>query len=145
MASSEATTLVTRIFDEVINQGRLEIINDLFDEEFVDHGPGGDLHGREAFRVVVSRWRAAFSDLRCEVSNIISDGDTVGWLVHTTGIHTGDALGFPATNKRIETVSPNIGIFRGGKAVEHWAEQGMLATLQQLGVVPVMAPPQPVS
>jgi predicted ester cyclase len=64
--------------------------------------------------------------------------------VHTTGIHTGDAFGFPGTGKHIDTLSANIGVARNGKAVEHWSEQGMLAMLQQLGVVPQMGPPQAV-
>lgn len=138
MASGEATRLIMRIFNEVINEGRDDRIDELFAEDFVDHGPGQDLHGREAFRSVVTTWRAAFSDLRCEVSNVISDGDTAGWVVRTTGTHTGDSLGFPATHKRIETVSANLGRFRDGKVVEHWSEQGMLAMLQQVGVVPAM-------
>jgi predicted ester cyclase len=65
-------------------------------------------------------------------------------VVRTTGTHTGDALGFPATGKQIDTLSANIGVVRNGKAVEHWSEQGMLAMLQQVGVVPQMGPPQAV-
>jgi len=64
----------------------------------------------------------------------------VGWLVYTTGTHTGEGLGFPATGKRFETVSANIGVPRGGMAAEHWAEQGMFPMLLQLGVLPVPAP-----
>jgi hypothetical protein len=52
-----------------------------------------------------------------------------------------DALSFPATGKQFETVSANIGVVRDGKAVEHWSEGGVLAMLQQVGVIPQMEPP----
>ena len=84
----------------------------------------------------MAQWRDAVPDVHCEVDNIIADGDNAAWLVHTTGTHTGDGLGFPATGKSFETVSANIGRFRNGQAVEHWAEQGMMPMLIQLGVLP---------
>lgn len=130
--------LVRRIFDEVINQGNLDAIDEFMTEDYVDHGPMGDVPGREAFKEVVSRFRAAVPDLRCEVEQLIQEGDTLGWVVHTTGTHSGDQLGFPATNKSFETLSANIGRMRDGRAAEHWAEQGMFPMLMQLGVLPPM-------
>jgi len=137
----DPTTTIRRMFDEVINQRNLDVIDELFAEDFVDHGPTGDLHGRDAFRAAVQVWLDAFADLHCEVSHIVVDGDLVGWVVHTTGRHTGDSLGFPATGRSIDTLSPNIGRVRDGRAAEHWSEQGMLTMLQQLGIIPAMAPP----
>jgi steroid delta-isomerase-like uncharacterized protein len=134
-------TLVQRMFDEVINQGRVDLVDQYFAEDFLDHGPLGDMRGRDTFSALVTAWRDAFPDVHCEVSHLIVEGDTVAWLVHTTGTHTGGGLGFPATGKRIDTLSVNLGRIRDGKAVEHWADQGMLATLQQVGVIPAMAPP----
>jgi predicted ester cyclase len=142
--TTDIKATINTLFDEVINQGHLETIDDVFDPDFVDHGPGPDLHGRDAFKGAVAAWRGAMSGLRCEVSHLVVEGETAAWLVHTTGTHTGDTLGFPATGRHIDTVSANLAVFRDGKVVEHWAEQGMLATLQQLGVIPAMAP-QPVS
>jgi hypothetical protein len=74
--------------------------------------------------------------VHCEVDHVVSDGDLAGWLVHTTGTHTGDGLGFTATQRPFATVSANIGRFRDGLAVEHWAEHGMFPMLVQLGVLP---------
>ena len=130
--------LVRRIFDEVINQGQLDKIDELMSEDFVDHGPMGDMAGREAFKAMVATWRSAVPDVHCDVDNLIAEGDTVGWTVHTTGTHTGDGMGFPATGKSFETVSANIGRFRDGQAVEHWAEQGMFPMLAQIGMLPPM-------
>ena len=136
----DAKEFLERMFEEIINQGRLQVADELFAEDFVDHGPMGDIQGREAFKGLVAQWRAAVPDVHCTVENVVCDGDLVGWTVRTTGTHTGDGLGFPATGRRFETVSANIGRFRDGKAVEHWAEQGMLPMLIQLGVLPAPVP-----
>jgi predicted SnoaL-like aldol condensation-catalyzing enzyme len=131
---------VRRMFDEIINQGKLDVADELFADDYVDHGPMGDLQGREAFKEMVAVWRAAVPDVHCKVDHLLSEGDLIGWVVHTTGTHTGDGLGFPATGATFTTTSANIGRFRDGRAVEHWAEQGMFPMLVQLGVIPVPAP-----
>jgi predicted ester cyclase len=142
--ATDNKVLVQRIFEEIVNQKREDVIDELLDENYVDHGPGQDVHGREAFRSFIKMWLSAVPDVHCEVSHIVEEGDTLGWVVRTTGTHTGDALGFPATGKQFETVSANLGVVRDGKAVEHWSEGGVLAMLQQVGVIPQMVPPQPV-
>jgi hypothetical protein len=75
---------------------------------------------------------------------VIAQGDLCAWLVRATGTHTGGGLGFPATGRRFETVSANIGRFRDGLAVEHWSEQGMFPMLTQIGVLPAPAGPEAV-
>ena len=137
---SESEELVRRIFDEVINNGNVDAADELFTDDYVDHGPMGDMQGRDTFKQLVLQWRAAVPDVYCRVDNVFAEGDLAGWTVHTTGTHTGDGLGFPATGKRFETVSANIGRIRDGRACEHWAEQGMFPMLVQIGVIPVPAP-----
>ena len=137
MSGAEAT--LRRMFDEIVNEGRLDVADELFAPDYVDHGPMGDLVGIEAFKQVVATWRSAVPDVHCEVENVIADGDRVAWLVRTTGTHTGDGLGFPATGRSFETVTSNLGTFRDGKAAEHWSEQGMFPMLVQLGVLPTPA------
>ena len=44
-------------------------------------------------------------------------------------------MGIPATGRSFEYVTPNIGRVADGKAVEHWADQGMFQFLTQIGVL----------
>jgi predicted ester cyclase len=134
---SDAKALLQRIFDEIINEGRLEATDELIAADFVDHGPMGVIQGREAFKAMVAMWRSAVPDVHCTVENVVTDGELVGWLVRTTGTHSGDGLGFPATGKPFETLSANLGRLRDGMAVEHWSEQGMLSMLTQLDLLPL--------
>ena len=138
---TDVKTTLQRTFDEIVNQGNLDAADELFAEDFVDHGPMGDVAGREAFKAMVGQWRSGVPDVHCEIENVIVDGDRAAWLVRTTGTHTGDGLGFPATGKPFETLSANIGRFRDGKAAEHWSEQGLFPMLTQIGMLPAFATP----
>ena len=40
--SGDAESILRRMFDEIINQGRLEVADELFAEYYVDHGPMGE-------------------------------------------------------------------------------------------------------
>jgi ketosteroid isomerase-like protein len=139
VGGGEAESILRRMFDEIINQGHLEVVDELFAEDYVDHGPMGDISGREGFKQMVAQWRGAVPDVHCEVDTVLVQGDVCAWLVRATGTHTGDGLGFPATGRRFETVSANVGRLRDGRAVEHWSEQGMFPMLAQLGVLPAPA------
>ena len=134
MADKKA--IVSRIFEEVINEGNIDAADELFAEYFVDHGPMGDIQGRDAFKGLVGQWLSAVPDVHCSVEQVILEGDVAGWFVRTTGTHTGDGLGFPATGKPFETVSANLGRFSNGLAVEHWSEQGLFPMLLQIGMMP---------
>ncbi len=94
--------LIRGMFEEVINQGKVEKTGEYFQPDFVSHSAVGDVAGVEAFKALVLAWRGAFPDVHCEVENLIQEGDVCAWTVHTTGTHTGDGMGFPATGKRID-------------------------------------------
>lgn len=68
----DAPEVLRRMFDEIINQGRLEVVDELFADDFVGHGPMGDIHGRAAFKGLVAQWRSAVPDVHCEVENIVA-------------------------------------------------------------------------
>ena len=132
---SEQQALVERMFGEVINAGHLDVADKLFAADFVDHGPMGDMHGLDAFKELVAMWRAAVPDVRCTIENWFESGDMAAWNVRVKGSHTGEMMGIPATGRSFEYVTPNIGRFAGGKAVEHWADQGMFQFLTQIGAL----------
>ena len=134
---SEQQATVERMFDEIINAGNLDVADELFAPDYVDHGPMGEMRGVEAFKQVVAMWRAAVPDVRCTVENWFESGDMAAWNVRVTGTHRGEMMGFPATGKSFEYVTPNIGRFGAdGRAVEHWADQGMFQFLTQIGALP---------
>ena len=137
---SEQQATVERMFDRIINAGDLDVADELFAADFVDHGPMGEMHGVDTFKQLVQMWCAAVPDVHCTVENWFESGEMAGWNIRVTGTHTGEMMGIPATGKRFEYVTPNIGRFENGKAVEHWADQGMFQFLTQIGVLEQPAP-----
>lgn len=134
---SERSEFVKRMFDRVINEGDLDAAAEFFSEDYVDHGPVGDLHGVEAFKDAVAAWRAACPDVHCEVENFFESGDMSGWIVRASGTFTGEMMGIPPTGKPFSYITANIGRFAAdGRAAEHWADQGMFQFLTQVGVIP---------
>ncbi|HUS61731.1 MAG TPA: ester cyclase, partial [Acidimicrobiales bacterium] len=126
---------VRRMFDEVINLGKLDLINELFASDFHTTTPEGRLD-RDGFRDFVAGWRSGFSDLRCEVSDLVAEGDRVAWAVQATGVHTGQFSGIPPTGRSVDFASLNIATFRDGRALEHKVIMDAMTMLIQLGVMP---------
>jgi predicted ester cyclase len=132
---SEQKALVERLFAEVINAGDLDVADELFAPDYVDHGPMGEMHGRDAFKDVVRMWRAAVPDVNCAVENWFESDDMAAWNIRVSGTHEGEMMGIPGTGRAFEYVTPNIGRFADGMAVEHWADQGMFQFLTQIGAL----------
>jgi steroid delta-isomerase-like uncharacterized protein len=133
MADNKA--IVERMFGEVINDGRLELIDELFDPAFVSSTQQGDMD-LDGFRQFVVGWRSAFPDIRCEVGDLIAEGDRVAWSVRARGTHQGEFFGIPATGRAVDFDSLNIGEFRDGRAHRHKVLMDLPALLEQLGVAP---------
>jgi predicted ester cyclase len=132
---SEQQAIVERLFDQVINGGALDVADELFDPDYVDHGPMGEMRGIPAFKELIQMWRAAVPDVQCTIENWFESGDMAAWNIRVTGTHTGEMMGIPATGASFEYVTPNIGRFANGKPVEHWADQGMFQFLTQIGAL----------
>ena len=62
----------------------------------------------------------AFSDVVQEQIALVADGDRVVNHSRTTGTHTGEFLGIPATGKRITVDHVEIWRIEGDKIVEQW-------------------------
>ena len=129
---------VQRIFDEIVNGGNLELIDELFDSSYTSDTPQGtfDLAG---FKNYVGAWRTAFPDLHTEVVDIIEEGDAVAWSIRAKGTNTGEFMGMPATGKSMDNFSLNMGWFRDGRAVRHVMVMDQMQVMQQLGMMPEAA------
>jgi predicted ester cyclase len=133
MADNKET--VRRMFDEVVNLGKLELIDELWDPDFQSETAQGTLD-LDAFKQFVAGWRAGFADLHCEVADLLAEGDRVAWSVRATGTHSGDFMGLPATGRSVDFDSLNICQFRGGRAYRHKVLMDLPKLMAQLGQVP---------
>ena len=126
---------VRRMFDEVINNGNVELIDELFHPEFETRTPQGT-YDREGFKAYVLGWRAGFPDVVCEVGDLIAEGDAVAWSIRAQGTHTGEFMGLAPTGRTVDFDSLNIGYFRDRQAYRHTVMMDIPKLMSQLGQGP---------
>jgi len=136
--SEENKALVAASFQEVFNQGNLDVIDEVVSPELIDHAlplPGAP-SGRDGVKVFAAVVRHAFPDLSSTVNHAIAEGDLVALHVTSKGTMRGEFAGMPASGKQATWDAVHIARVRDGKIVEHWVVQDQLGMLQQLGFVP---------
>jgi predicted ester cyclase len=136
--SEDLKAIATRMPLEVFNQGKVEVVDEIVDPDFVEHGTPpmpGMPPGREGIKALVTGLRRAFPDLHNKVDHILADGDLVALHVTTTGTMQGEFAGMPPSGKQATWEAMHITRLRDGKLAEHWVVQDQLGMLQQLGFV----------
>jgi predicted SnoaL-like aldol condensation-catalyzing enzyme len=70
---------VRQFYEEVLNEGRLELIDELVAEDFIGRvgGLAPALNGREGVRRFVSRQRDQWPDLYIKIEDQLAEGDRV--------------------------------------------------------------------
>jgi predicted ester cyclase len=135
--SEQLKTVTRRITEELFNQGRLEVADEVFKPDYVDHAaPPGVPAGTEGLKAFVQSLRQAFPDLHYEILREVVEGDVIVGLTRVSGTMQGDFMGMPATGKRAEWDEMHMVRAEGDKLVEHWAVIDRLGMLEQLGLVP---------
>jgi steroid delta-isomerase-like uncharacterized protein len=139
MSTEENKAIARRVNDEVWSEGHLDVIDELFADDFVATivGAPEQIRGPQGFREFVVMYRTAFPDLRITVDEQFAEGETVVTRWTATGTNEGELMGIPATGKQATTAGININRISNGKLVEGWGLFDQLGLLQQLGAVPV--------
>jgi steroid delta-isomerase-like uncharacterized protein len=137
--SEENKAVIRRYVEEVQNQHRLEVIQEIFEPNIVNHDVAGGLpspQGADGISQFFGMMFVAFPDFHAVIEDQLADGDRVVTRKMVSGTHLGDLMGIPATGKRMEI--PVIDIFRvvGGRCTDHWSVIDQLSMMQQLGLLP---------
>ncbi len=96
-----------------------------------------EIRGRDGIQTMAQDYLDAFPDLHIELISLYVDGNTVLQEWRTTGTHSGELMGIPATGRRAETI---------GAGVDRFGEDGLVdrsavywdttKLLQDIGVLP---------
>ena len=112
--------LVRRFYDELWNEWRLDVADEILSEDIDFRGSLGSVeHGREGFKRYVGRVRAAFPDWHNQVDELFAAGDRVVARLTWTGTHLGALAGVAATGNNAWIV---------GDTQELWRALGRLDT-----------------
>ncbi|MFY9804236.1 MAG: ester cyclase [Candidatus Acidiferrales bacterium] len=137
MPVAENVALMQRWFQEVWNEGRIQTIYDLMDENGVATGqdqPGVEIRGPAEFVALFNRLHGAFPDMKLTVDDIIAADDKVVVRWSAVMTHTGDHLGIPATNRQARITGITIAQIKDGKIIRGWDNWDQLALMQQLSL-----------
>ncbi|WP_394831240.1 ester cyclase [Pendulispora rubella] len=114
--------LIVRYFEEVWNQGRVGVLDELLHPDYVNHTPAqaGLPTGIGGLKRIVALLRADSSDMRVQVVDEIHDGDRVAVRCIHRGKLDGILFGIAPTGRRLEVEQVHILRFREGRILEHW-------------------------
>jgi steroid delta-isomerase-like uncharacterized protein len=134
MSQEEARAFVERGLP-IWNEGRLELVDELYTPGFVRHdvGVGDDVVGLEALKGYVMAMRTGYPDFQVAIEEVLVAGDRVinRWIV--TGTNLGDFRGDPPTGGTIEVHGVGISRIIDGRSAEEWNYWNDLAGYLQLG------------
>ncbi len=78
MTTEQNKALVKRAWEEVFNQKKLAVIDELFHSDYIYHGPQGyEFRGTESLKQLLSHYLEAFPDFHIEIGDLIAEGDKV--------------------------------------------------------------------
>jgi ketosteroid isomerase-like protein len=123
--SEHNKAVIRRLVDEVLNGGRLDLIDDLFAPAIAADA-----------KAWIAPFQASFPDMHMEIVDLIAEGERVVGRFTCSATHLAAWLGYPPTGRRFENVD-EIGIYhlRDGRIVESWGLEDNLSRLQQLGLL----------
>jgi|SwirhirootsSR2_FD_contig_81_1873137_length_468_multi_2_in_0_out_0_1 predicted ester cyclase len=132
---------VRRFYEEVINGGRLGMIDELLGDGFVEHQEfPGIPPTKDGVKQFFAMWHEAFSGTKAKIDLLVDGGDLVAVYGTWSATHQGEFMGIPSTGKQITVPAADFVRFSSdGKCIEHWGVFESALMLQQLGVIPEMA------
>jgi steroid delta-isomerase-like uncharacterized protein len=139
MSIAENKATIDR-FNMALNAGNLDVIDAIFDPDFVGHSPLSPepIRGPGGYKAFLATMGAAMPDLHYPSWTLIAEGDLVVIHMSAEGTFTNALMGIPPNGKKVLLWMINIWRFADGKIVEWWHSMDTLGFMQQLGAIPPM-------
>jgi predicted ester cyclase len=116
--------LVRRLVERVINEGKLDLVEELFAPELV-----------EPVRQAFTSFRAAFPDWQEEIVDMVAEGDKIGVRFRCSGALQGRFMGAKPNGQRQEVDEVFFLRVQDGRFVEYRGLEDNLTRLRQLDVI----------
>jgi steroid delta-isomerase-like uncharacterized protein len=131
----ENRALVRRLYEEVWNKRRLELLDELLSSSHALLGPNvsGSEVGPQAYKRQVLALLKGFPDLQMTIEDIFGEDEkiVVEWTL--SGTHDGKFLGIPATHNKVSSDGVTIHHVANGKVIDSFANWDALGVMKQLG------------
>jgi steroid delta-isomerase-like uncharacterized protein len=136
--SEENKALVRRWFEELFNEAKLEVADEIVTLDHVSHDTSTPDHlpGPEEERQLVRLVRGAFPDGQISIEDLVAEGDRVAVRWMFRGTHRGEFMGVSPTGNEVEMGGMDLFHVAGGKIAETWSNVDMMTMMRQLGAIP---------
>ena len=124
--------IAARALGELLGNGNLDVVNELYAPEYIHHGPGGD-SDREGFRAAEAGFAAAVSDANFVVDDLFESGDRVAIRWTLTANQTGEVAGIAPPGKQFSIAGIMIFRIENNMIVEDWEEVNLSGLLALAG------------
>jgi predicted ester cyclase len=133
---TENRKLIKRFFNEVVNQGKLKVIDEIIHPDYVNYGFPIKAKGPEAMKAVMEIMSAGFPDLEITLDEVIEDGNTLATRGNWKGTHKGIFMNFPATGKLVNINYVDMWKVKDRRLWQNWVQMDFVGLLNQIGVLP---------
>jgi steroid delta-isomerase-like uncharacterized protein len=133
--------VVRRYYEEVLNKGDLDALDELAALDYEEHDPlPGQGTGRAGLRDRVAMLEQGFHP-QFTIEDLVAEGDRVVVRWTNSGTHVGEFMGIPPTERTFTIAGIDVHRLQDGKMAEHWHVVDQLAMLLQLGVITLPGAP----
>ncbi len=134
MSSEENKSIVRRYFEEVHNQRKLDVLDEIFTPDLA-----------QTTRAVITMMVTAFPDYLISITEQLAEGDKVATVWTISGTHLGEwtsPMGtVPPSGQRVTYTGTTTLLVTDGKIADViGSNHDHLGVLQQMGVIPAIAP-----
>ena len=138
MEQNKNKETVVRFYNELLNKGNLDLLNDVMTQDFIDYNATADqAPGMEGFKGLLKMVTTAFPDLHIVLEDTIAEGNKVVSRLTITGTQTGILMGtIPPSNKKATWTGIDILEIKGDKITGRWSERNLLSMMMQIGAIP---------
>ncbi len=129
--------VVRRFYEEIWNRHDLTRLGEVLAPDFSFRGSlGPELVGHADFAAYVDAVHASLADYRCDVVDLVGEGEKVVARMRFHGLHRGPQLGFAPTGRRVEWAGSAHFTFAARKVADLWVLGDIYGLAKQLSSEP---------
>jgi len=140
MSTKKNKNIIRRYYEEVVNTGNVDVIEEFISEEY-NEVLDGKRHsvGIEGAKAHIIGVRQTYPDLHLSIERQIAEDEWVATCITARGTHlAGSWLGIKPTGKLVAITGVNVDRVVGGRIVEHGGAANSLEALLEIGAVKVV-------
>jgi len=139
MSIADNKAIFHRVIDELWNEQRLDVADELFTANHESPSAPGLPPGPEGVKAIAGMFLTAFPDLTVEIQMEVAEGELVGGRLRQRGTHTGPLASpqgtIEASGKKVDFTEMALLEVTDGKVSRSWYWTDMIALLTQVGAI----------